>query len=103
LPNTDGLTAETFLRAPGQERAGQQSFVRALQATGFITGFDFSVANQVTVFFDPTVPSSKYRDAGAGNEEIPNGGGPGVLLILSPGLEPDPGFPAHSNCPKFPA
>ena len=86
--------------APGQIKDGQ-SFVRALQATGFITSIVPS-AGKVTVNFDPTVPNSKYRDAGVGDVTIPGGAGPGGDLVLSPGLEPDPDFPAHKNCPKFP-
>lgn len=89
------------LEARGQVRDGK-SFLRALQATGFITDIDGSVAGQVTISFDPTVPSSKFRDAGVGDVVIPNGIAPGVNLILSPGIEPDPDFPAHANCPLFP-
>ena len=82
---------------PGQVRDGE-SFVRALRATGFITDIDESVPGQVTVNFDPTVPNSKFRDRGVGDVTIPNGIAPGVDLILSPGIEPDPNFPAHAHC-----
>ena len=36
------------------------SFLRALQATGFITSIDTSDPTQVVINFDPTVPNSKY-------------------------------------------
>src|SRR4030095_10611638 len=48
---------------PGQNRNGN-SFVRALQATGFITSIDTSDPTNVIVHFDPTVPNSKYISAG---------------------------------------
>ena len=82
---------------PGQAMNGT-SFARALQATGFITDIDGSVPGQVTVSFDPTVPNSKFIDSGVGDVTIPNGIAPGVDLILSPGIEPDPDFPAHAHC-----
>lgn len=85
---------------PGQEKEGR-SFVRALQASGFITSIDESPDN-VTVNFDPTVPNSKFRDAGVGDFTIPDGIAPGISLTLSPLVEPDPDFPAHANCPLFP-
>ena len=85
---------------PGQVAEGT-SFVRALQATGFITSIVESATN-VTINFDPTVPNSKFRDAGVGDFTIPNGIAPGVDLILSPGIEADPNFPAHAHCPRFP-
>ena len=85
---------------PGQAKQGQ-SFVRALQASGFITSIVESPTN-VTVNFDPTVPNAKFRDAGVGDVTIPNGIAPGVSLTLSPLIEPDPDFPAHKNCPNFP-
>ena len=88
------------LEAPGQERNGN-SFLRALQATGFITDIDVSVPGQITVSFDPTVPSSKYKSAGF-DLTIPDGIAPGVDLILSPLIIPDPDFAAHKHCPKFP-
>jgi hypothetical protein len=85
---------------PGQVKEGQ-SFVRALQATGFITSIVES-ATSVTINFDPTVPNSKFRDAGVGDVTIPDAIAPGVDLILSPGIEADPDFPAHAHCPLFP-
>ncbi len=82
---------------PGQVRGGEQSFVRALQATGFIDNFDFSVPGEVTINFDPDVPNSKFISAGF-DLTIPDGFGPGVDLVLSPLVVPDPDFPAHANC-----
>jgi hypothetical protein len=81
---------------PGQNRNGN-SFVRALQATGFISSIDTSDPTNVIVHFDPTVPNSKYISAGF-DLTIPNGAGPGVDLTLSPLVIPDPAFPAHANC-----
>lgn len=81
---------------PGQVRGGQ-SFVRALLATGFIESIDTSVPGQVTVNFDPEKPASKFVSAGF-DLTISNGFGPGVDLILSPLIVPDPAFPAHANC-----
>ena len=81
---------------PGQNRDGK-SFVRALQATGFITSIDDSDPDVVVVYFDPTVPNSKFMSAGF-DLTIPNGAGPGVDLTLSPLVVPDPAFPAHSHC-----
>ena len=85
---------------PGQNKAGQ-SFIRALQATGFIVSIVESATN-VTITFDPTVPNSKFMDAGVGDVTIPNAIAPGVDLILSPGIKADPNFPAHAHCPRFP-
>ena len=82
---------------PGQVRGGEQSFVRALQATGLITSIDGLGTGEVTVNFDPTVPNSKFISAGF-DLTIPDGFGPGVDLTLSPLLMPDPDFPAHANC-----
>ena len=81
---------------PGQVRDGP-SFVRALQATGLISSIDTSDPTQVVVHFDPTIPASKYMSAGF-DLTIPDGFGPGVDLVLSPLLVPDPAFPAHSSC-----
>jgi len=81
---------------PGQTRDGK-SLVRALQATGVIESFDFSVPGEVTVNFDLDKPSSKFRDAGF-DLTIPDGFGPGVDLILSPLPELDPDFAAHARC-----
>jgi hypothetical protein len=80
----------------GQNKDGQ-SFVRALQATGFITSIDTSDPTQVVIHFDPTVPNSKYMSAGF-SLTIPNGAGLGVDLVLDPLVVPDPRFPAHANC-----
>ena len=81
---------------PGQNKFGTTSFVRALQASGFITSIVESPTN-VTINFDPTVPNSKFISAGF-DFTIPNGAGPGVDLTLSPLVVPDPQFPAHANC-----
>lgn len=80
---------------PGQVRDGQ-SFVRALQATGLIDFFE-ETPTAVIVHFDPTVPASKFKSAGF-DLVIPDGVAPGVDLILSPLVIPDPTFPAHANC-----
>ncbi len=80
---------------PGQNRGGQ-SFVRALQASGFITSIDVT-PTLVTIHFDTTVPNSKFMSAGF-DLTIPDGAGPGVDLTLSPLPVPDPAFPAHSHC-----
>ncbi len=85
---------------PGQVREGM-SFIRALQASGFITSIVESPDN-VTVNFNPTVPNSKFMDAGIGDLTIPDFFGPGVSLTLSPLVVPDPNFPAHAHCPRFP-
>lgn len=82
---------------PGQVKEGSQSFVRALQATGFIASIDDTVPGEVTVNFDVDVPSSKFISAGF-DLTIPDGFAPGVDLILSPLPIPNPAFPAHANC-----
>ena len=82
---------------PGQNRGGN-SFLRALQATGFIESIDTSDPTKVVVHFNPDVPNSKFRDAGVGDVTIPNAIAPGVDLVLSPGIEPNPDFAAHANC-----
>ena len=82
---------------PGQNRQGN-SFLRALQATGFIESIDTSDPTKVVVNFNPDIPASKFRDAGVGDVTIPNGIAPGVDLVLSPGIEPNPDFAAHANC-----
>lgn len=84
---------------PGQVKEGV-SFVRALQATGFITSIVPS-PGKLTINFDVTVPASKFKSAGF-DLTIPNGAGPGVDLVLSPLPVPDPDFQAHANCPLFP-
>ena len=81
---------------PGQVKDGQ-SFVRALMATGFITSIDTSDPTKVVIHFDPTIPASKFKSAGF-DLTIPDGAGPGVALVLSPLVVPDPDFAAHANC-----
>jgi hypothetical protein len=81
---------------PGINRDGR-SFLASLMATGFITSIDTSDPTQVVVHFDPTVPASKFMSAGF-DLTIPDGFGPGVDLVLSPLVIPDPRFPAHANC-----
>lgn len=81
---------------PGQNKFGTNSFVRALQASGFITSIE-TTPTVVTINFDPTVPNSKFMSAGF-DLTIPNGAGPGVALVLSPLVVPDPSFPAHDRC-----
>jgi hypothetical protein len=81
---------------PGINRDGN-SFLASLIATGFITSFDFSDPAQVVVHFDPTIPASKFMSAGF-DLTIPDGFGPGVDLVLSPLVIPDPNFPAHAAC-----
>jgi hypothetical protein len=82
---------------PGQNNLDKKSFVRALMATGFITSIDTSDPTRVVFNFDPTVPNSKFRSAGA-DLTIPNAIAPGVDLVLSPLVVPDEDFPAHANC-----
>ena len=72
------------------------SFLRALQASGFLV-IDDSDPSKVVLNFDPTVPNSKYISAGR-DLTIPDGVAPGVDLVLSPLIMPNPDFPAHSNC-----
>ena len=89
------------VRPPGQVNRGPKSFTRALLATGFITSVDSSDPNKVVISFDPTIPNSKFRSLGFDltlEDEI----APGVDLVLSPGVEPDPDFAAHANCRNFP-
>jgi hypothetical protein len=80
---------------PGQIKDGT-SFIRALRASGFISSIE-ATPDLVTIHFDPTVPQSKFRSAGF-DLLIPDGFAPGVDLLLSPLVEPDPAFPAHSHC-----
>jgi len=82
---------------PGQVKEGSQSFIRALMATGFITSVDTSDPTKVVIHFDPTIPASKFKSAGF-DLTIPDGAGPGVALVLSPLVVPDPDFAAHANC-----
>lgn len=82
----------------GQNKMDQSaSFVRALQASGFLTSIDTSDPDKVVLNFDPTVPNSKFISAGQ-DLTIPDGAGPGVDLVLSPLVIPNPDFPAHSHC-----
>jgi hypothetical protein len=81
---------------PGQNRFESKSFLRALQASGFITAIDVS-RTEVVIHFDPTVPNSKFMSAGF-DLTIEDGAGPGVDLVLSPLVVPDPNFPAHEAC-----
>ena len=87
---------------PGQSLPESKAFTRALQATGFISSEEFidnpAPANdKLIIHFDPSVPNSKFMSAGF-DLTIPNGGGPGVDLVLSPLVIPDPSFAAHANC-----
>jgi len=81
----------------GQNHDKGSSFLAALMATGFITSIDFSDPEQVVINFDPTVPASKFVSAGF-DLTITDGFGPGVDLVLSPLVVPDPNFPAHAAC-----
>jgi hypothetical protein len=82
---------------PGQNHDDGNSFLAALMATGFITSIDFSDPTQVVINFDPTIPASKFVSAGF-DRTIPDGVAPGVDLVLSPLVIPDPNFPAHAAC-----
>jgi hypothetical protein len=73
------------------------SFLRALQASGFITSIDTSDPTKVTINFDPTVPNSKFISAGF-PVTIEDGVAPDVDLVLNPLIIPNPAFPAHANC-----
>ena len=82
---------------PGQAGESQgRSFVRALQATGIISSIVES-PGLVTVNFDLSKPSSKFKSAGF-NLLIDDGIAPGVDLLLAPLPVPDMTFPAHSRC-----
>ena len=81
---------------PGQVREGEQSFIRALQATGFIESMELTDTT-LTINFNPDVPASKFMSAGF-DLLIPGAGPEGRDLILSPLVIPDPAFPAHSHC-----
>ena len=82
---------------PGQVKPGQ-SFIRALQATGFITSI-VATPTLVTINFDPTIPASKFMSAG---RDLlipdPDGPGPETALLLHPLVIPNPDFAAHANC-----
>ena len=82
---------------PGQNNVAKKSFVRALQATGFIASIDTTNPLEVVITFDTTVPNAKYKSAGF-DFVIPDGAGEGVALRLSPLVIPDETFPAHANC-----
>jgi hypothetical protein len=82
---------------PGQNHDDGNSFLAALMATGFITSIDFSDPDRVVINFDPTIPASKFVSAGF-DLTIPDGFAPGVDLVLSPLVVPDPNFPAHAAC-----
>ena len=79
----------------GQNKDGN-SFLRALQASGFLTSIE-ETASAVILHFDPTVPNSKFMSAGF-DLTIPDGVAPGVDLVLSPLIVPNPAFPAHARC-----
>jgi hypothetical protein len=82
----------------GQNKIDESaSFLRALQASGFLTSIDTSDPTKVVLNFDPTVPNSKFISAGF-DVTIPDAVAPGVDLVLSPLVIPDPSFPAHSHC-----
>ena len=80
----------------GQNKGGT-SFLRALQASGFLTSIDTSDPTKVVLHFDPTVPNSKYMSAGF-DLTLPDEIAPGVDLVLSPLVIPNPNFPAHEHC-----
>jgi hypothetical protein len=81
---------------PGQVRDGN-SFLAALMATGFIASIDFTDPTQVVIHFDPTISASKFISTGR-DLTIPNGFAPGVDLVLSPLVVPNPNFPAFASC-----
>jgi hypothetical protein len=83
---------------PGQGPGGK-AFIMALIKSGFITSIDVT-PTLVTIHFDPTVPQSKFMSAGH-DLLIPDGDSPGVDLLLSPLVVPDPNFPAHAHCAKL--
>ena len=80
----------------GQNKLGTNSFLRALQASGFLTSIE-ETAGAVILHFDATVPNSKFMSAGF-DLTIPDAIAPGVDLVLSPLVVPNPNFPAHSRC-----
>ena len=88
--------------APGQEGETPgglplPSGLAALQATGLIASIVLDVpppnTTTVTVTFDYTVPSSKYRGSGV---TVMIGADPTLILLNAPELDPD--FAAHDNC-----
>ena len=82
---------------PGQIKPGN-SFIRALQATGFITSI-VATPTLTTINFDPTIPASKFMSAG---RDLlipdPDGPGPQTALLLHPLVVPNEDFPAHAAC-----
>ena len=84
---------------PGQSDPESKAFIRALMATGFISGIE-ETATQTIIHFDPSVPNAKYKSAGF-DLPIPGAGTNGKTLVLSPLVIPDPDFPAHAHCPNF--
>jgi len=79
----------------GQNKDGN-SFLRALQASGFLTSIE-ETDTAVILHFDATVPNSKFMSAGF-DLTIPDAIAPGVDLVLSPLVVPNPDFPAHARC-----
>jgi hypothetical protein len=79
----------------GQNKDGN-SFLRALQATGFITSIDVT-EDEVVLNFDPDIPASKFKSAGF-DLVIEDGVAPGIDLVLSPLVVPDENFAAHIHC-----
>lgn len=92
-----------MLSPPGQIRVGEQSFVRALQASGLYT---VRVGEEpdgtpnpeaVTVDVDFSRPNSKFADAGFYfsfvEPEL------GLTVCIRAGV---PNHPAFENCPNFP-
>ena len=79
----------------GQNKDGN-SFLRALQASGFLTSIE-ETDSAVILHFDPTVPNSKFMSAGF-DLTIPDAVAPGVDLVLSPLVVPNPAVPAHARC-----
>lgn len=90
-------TGGADVEPPGQSSEDSKAFIRALLATGFIKSIVTSDPTKVVINFDPTVPASKFKSAGF-DLTIPDGAGPGVALVLSPLVVPDPNFPAHAHC-----
>ena len=84
---------------PGQSSPDSKAFVRALMATGFISGIEETLT-QTIIHFDPTVPNSKFKSAGF-NLTIPGQGTDGKALVLAPLVIPDPDFAAHAHCTNY--
>ncbi len=79
----------------GQNKDGN-SFLRALQASGFLTSIE-ETDTAVILHFDATVPNSKFVSLGF-DFTIPDFIAPGVDLVLSPLVVPNLDFPAHARC-----